>query len=107
MVNGSSKYEVPISSGSMLKTYSLKSSNFNKYLSKPYYSRGIWYTDATISVRNFNNVTKYYASNLVQYIYFTPFYFDVEYTNMNNCVNDLASRSSSYRNYRIVDSYYR
>jgi len=64
MVNGSSKYEVPISSGSMLKTYSLKSSNFNKYLSKPYYS-------------------------------------------MNNCVNDLASRSSSYRNYRIVDSYYR
>jgi len=107
MVNGSSKYEVPISSGSMLKTYSLKSSNFNKYLSKPYYSRGIWYTDATISVRNFNNVTKYYASNLGQYIYFTPFYFDVEYTNMNNCVNDLASRSSSYRNYRIVDSYYR
>lgn len=107
MVNGSSKYEVPLTSGSMLKTYSLKSSNFNKYLSKPYYSRGYWYTDTSISIKNFNNVTKYYASNLGQDIYFTPFYFDVEYTDMNSCVNDLASRASSYRNYEIVDTYYR
>lgn len=107
MVNGVNKYEVPVSSGSMLKTYSLKSSNFNKFLSKPYYSRGYWYTDASISIRNFNNVTKYYASNIGQYIYFTPFYFEVEYTDMNSCVNDFASRSSSYRNYEIVDTFYR
>ncbi len=107
MVNGTGKYGVSITSGSMLQRHSLKSSNFNKYVSAPYSSRGYWYADASISIRNFNNVEKYYASNLGHYVYFTPFYFDVKYTDSNGCVTDLASRSSSYRNYEIVDTFYR
>ena len=109
MVGGvSDKYSVPFTSGSMLKTYSLKSTNFNKYLSSPYKSNGIWYTDATVNIRNYNNVTKYYAPNLKDYIYFVPFYFDVEYTDQYDCFDDKASNSYKYKdNYKIVNTYYR
>ncbi|MCM1053173.1 MAG: InlB B-repeat-containing protein [Ruminococcus sp.] len=106
-VNGNSKYSVPITSGTMLRTYSLKSDNFDKYLSNPYYSNGYWYTDASVRIRNYYNLNKYYASNINSEIYFVPFYFDVNYTDMGNCVNDLASRSGSYRDYTIVDTFYR
>ena len=51
----SSKYEVPITSGWMLEQHSLKSSNFTKSLSSPYYSGGYWYTNASIYIRNYNN----------------------------------------------------
>jgi len=107
LVNGTGKYTVGITSGSMLQTYSLKSSNFTKYLSNAYYQGGKWYTNASISINNFRNVNKYYASNLGYYIYFTPFYFDVEYTNMSNCITDRASNSSRYSGYKVVDTFYR
>lgn len=107
MVGGTGKYVVPLTSGSMLKTYSLKSNNFNKYLSNPYQRGGIWYTDASISIRNYNNLTKYYAANLGYDIYFTPFYFDVEYVDNYNCFDDKASNSYKYSGYKVVKSYYR
>jgi uncharacterized repeat protein (TIGR02543 family) len=108
MVGGNNVYSVLFTSGSMLKTYSLKSTNFNKYLSSPYKSNGVWYTDATVNIRNYNNVTKYYAPNLKDYIYFVPFYFDVEYTDQYNCFDDKASNSYKYKDdYKIVNTYYR
>lgn len=107
MVGGNEKYNVPFTSGSMLKTYSLKSNNFNKYLSNPYKVSGIWYVDASVSIRNYNNVTKYYASNIGDYIYFVPFYFDVEYTDEYNCFDDKASNAYKYSDYKIVNTYYR
>lgn len=108
MVGGNNAYSVLFTSGSMLKTYSLKSTNFNKYLSSPYKSNGVWYTDASVSIRNYNNVTKYYASNIRDYIYFVPFYFDVEYTDEYNCFDDKASNSYKYKDdYKIVNTYYR
>ncbi len=108
MVGGNNAYSVLFTSGSMLKTYSLKSTNFNKYLSSPYKSNGVWYTDATVNIRNYNNVTKYYAPNLKDYIYFVPFYFDVEYTDQYNCFDDKASNSYKYKDdYKIVNTYYR
>lgn len=106
-VNGNSRYSVPITSGSMLRTYSLKENNFNKYLSNPYYSNGFWYINASVNIRNYYNLNKYYASNINSEIYFVPFYFDVTYTDMKSCVNDLASRKNNYYNYKIVDTYYR
>ena len=39
--------------------------------------------------------------------YFVPFYFEVEYTDLDNCVNDKASNSYKYDDYEIIDSYYR
>ena len=107
MVGGNTGYEVPITSGSILKTYSLKSTNFYKYLSVPYYSNGSWYVDASINIRNYNNLTEYYASNIGRYIYFVPFYFEVSYTNMNKCYNDKASKASSYSDYKVKDYFYR
>ena len=108
MVGGNNVYSVLFTSGSMLKTYSLKSTNFNKYLSSQYKSNGVWYTDATVNIRNYNNVTKYYAPNLKDYIYFVPFYFDVEYTDQYNCFDDKASNSYKYKDdYKIVNTYYR
>lgn len=108
MVGSTSKYSVVYTSGSMLKTYSLKSNNFSKYLSSPYQRNGIWYTDATVNIHNYNNVTKYYAPNLKDYIYFVPFYFDVEYTDSYNCFNDLASNYYKYQNnYKVVNTFYK
>ncbi len=102
----SSKYEVPITSGWMLEQHSLKSSNFTKSLSSPYYSGGYWYTNASIYIRNYNNVTPYNASGIGK-IYMVPFYFDVSYTDMNNCIDDYASNASRYSGYKVVASYYR
>jgi len=108
MVNGNDKGVVPISSGEMLKNYSLKYNNFYKSLSNPYYSNGYWYTDAYVIINNYNNVTKYYASNINKYIYFVPFYFDVLYTDKSSCFDDLASNASLYEGYyTIVNSYYK
>lgn len=106
LVNGTGKYTVGLTSGSMLQTYSLKSSNFTKYLSNAYYQGGKWYTNASISINNFRNVNKYYASNLGYYVYFTPFYFDVEYTNMSDCTTDKDSNSYRYNGYKIVSTFY-
>ena len=106
-VGGNSYYGVRVPSASKLKTYSLQSSNFNKYLSDPYYRSGKWYIDASVSIKNYKNVKSYYASNIDSSIYFVPFYFDLEYVDMNDCVDDKASNSYKYDDYEIVDSYYR
>lgn len=108
MVGSTGKYDVAITSGSMLKTYSLKSSNFDKYLSNPYYSGGYWYVDASVRIRNYYNVTKYYAPNLKDYIYFVPFYFDVRYTDTYNCFDDKASKLEYYEDsYKVVNTFYK
>lgn len=106
MVNGVGKYEVPINSASDLKKYSLKSTNFYKSLSDPYYRSGYWYTDASISIRNFNGVQSLYASNLGYSIHYVPFYFEVEYTDLNDCIEDKASLAYKYKDYEIIDTFY-
>lgn len=89
-----------------VREYSLKGNNFAMNLSNPYKSGSSWYTNAYVTVRNYNGATKYYYSAINGYIYFVPFYFDIEYTNLNNCVKDKASNSSRYSNYEIVKTYY-
>lgn len=105
--NNNPKYVIPLTSGSMLKTYSLKSNNFDKYLSTPYKNGDTWYMKATVNIRNYSNATKFYASNINDEIYLVPFYFDVEYTDRYNCVDDKASNAYKYSNYKVVNSYYR
>ena len=107
MVGGNDDYSVAITSGSMLKRYSLKSSNFTPSVGTPYYKNGYWYATLSIRIRNLNNLTAYYANNINSWIYFTPFYFEVEYTDLNNCVTDKASNSYKYDDYEIVDSYWK
>lgn len=107
MVGGNGKYSVPVTSGSMLRTYSLKSSNFTPSVGVPYKSNGQWYAKLSVRVKNYNNLTSYYASNIKSNIYFVPFYFEVEYTDLDNCVNDKASNSYKYDDYEIIDSYWK
>lgn len=107
MVNGNYQYAVALGSGTNLKNYSLKSTNFNKYLSEPYYRNGSWYIDASVSIKNYNNVNSYYVSNLGNSVYFVPFYFDLEYTDLKDCVDDKASNRSKYSDYEIVDRYWK
>ena len=106
MVGGMNNF-ITTTSGTMLRTYSLKSNQFTFNLSRPRNNGGSWYTTATVSVRSFTGATPYYTSKSVSPIYFVPFYFDIEYTDLNNCVNDKASNSKDYRDYEIVDTYYR
>ncbi len=107
MVGGDDRYSVPVTSGSMLRTYSLKSSNFTPSVGVPYKSNGEWYAKLSVRVKNYNNLTSYYASNIKSRIYFVPFYFEVEYTDLDNCVNDKASNSYKYDDYEIIDSYWK
>ena len=107
MVGGDDRYSVAVTSGSMLRTYSLKSSNFTPSVGVPYKSNGEWYAKLSVRVKNYNNLTSYYASNIKSSIYFVPFYFEVEYTDLDNCVNDKASNSYKYDDYEIIDSYWR
>ncbi len=107
MVGGDDRYSVAVTSGSMLRTYSLKSSNFTPSVGVPYKSNGDWYARLFVRIKNYNNLNSYYASNLGSRIYFVPFYFEVEYTDLDNCVNDKASNSYKYDDYEIIDSYYR
>jgi len=106
MVDGNEDYYVSFGSGTNLQQTSLKSNNFTKYLSKPYQKDGDWYVDATVSVRNYYNVTPFYARNLNKNVYFVPFMFKISYTDLENCEIDLASRQYYYDDYEIVDSFY-
>lgn len=101
----SSKYDTVLPDVSTFIRTSLKSSNFNKSLSDTYYSGGYWYTNASIYIMNYNNVEAY--SSNVGKIHMVPFYFDVKYTDKNNCVDDLASNASRYWGYEVVKTYYR
>ena len=107
MVGGDDRYSVAVTSGSMLRTYSLKSSNFTPSVGVPYKSNGDWYARLSVRIKNYNNLNSYYASNLGSRIYFVPFYFEVEYTDLDNCVNDKASNSYKYDDYEIIDSYFK
>ena len=106
MVGSTGEYDVLIPSGSVLKNGSLKSHNFYKYLSTPYEEDGIWYTDASVNIKDYYLANSYYAKKLDSYIYMVPFKFEIEYVDLNNCEVDLASRSSYYSGYSIVDTYY-
>lgn len=107
MVGNNGDGSVPITSGTMLRTYSLKSSNFIPYVGDPYYRNGKWYATLRINIKNYSNLNSYYASNIKSWIHFVPFYFTVEYTNLDNCVSDKASNNYKYKNYEIVDSYWK
>ena len=107
MVGSTGLYNVPITSGAMLRSYSLKANNFTMTVGTPYKNSGDWYAKLSVKVKNYNNLTSYYASNINSRIYFVPFYFEVEYTDLNQCINDKASNSYKYDDYEIVDSYYR
>ena len=98
---------VPITSGTMLRTYSLKSSNFVPYVEDPYVRNGKWYTTLEVRIKNYNNLNSYYANNIKSWIHFVPFYFTVQYTDLNNCVTDKASNSYRYDDYEIVDKYWK
>ena len=58
-------------------------------------------------IKNYNNLTSYYARYLNTRIYFVPFYFEVKYTDLDNCVDDKANNSSRYDDYEIVDTYWK
>lgn len=107
MINGNNEYSVPGTTASMLSTYSLRSSNFDKYLGSPYYLDGNWYVDAIVRISNYDNLNSYYSPTVKDNIYFVPFYFDILYTNKDNCVDDLASNSGYYRNHEIVNTFYK
>lgn len=107
MVGGNNLYNVPIVSGTMLRTYSFKSTNFTPIVNDPYYSNGQWYAKLAVKVKNYNNLIPYYANNIGGRIYFVPFYFEVQYTDLNNCVTDKASNNYKYDNYEIVDTFWK
>ena len=107
MVNGNSNNNVAINSPSMLKTYSLKSGNFTNWLSNAYLKNGYWYVDASVTVKNYTNAVKYYASNINKYVYMVPFAFGIKYTDLNDCVDDYESNQSKYLNYEVVKTYTR
>ncbi len=106
MVNQNDDYVGYVNSASILQAHALKSGNFTKSLSSPYYKGNYWYTNATVNVLNYNGVTKYYLNAAKNYVYFVPFTFDVQYTNLNKCVDDKASNSYKYNSYEVVKSYY-
>ncbi len=99
-------YYVDFVNGATLKNYSLKSSNFTPVVYTPYKTGSTWYLRAYYKY-NTNGVTPYYASNIKANINFVPFYFDISYTDLNNCITDLASNSYKYSNYEIVESFYK
>lgn len=101
--NNNTNYSVPVSYDFI--NASLKPSNFNKFLSTPYKKNGYWYTDATVNIKNYNNVSSYYAPNLKYNIYPVAFYFDIKYTDKNNCFTDKASNAYKYSNYKVVSTY--
>lgn len=107
LVGGTGKYGVSVNSASALQTYSLKPSNFTASIGTPYYQNGSWYANFSVRIKNYNNVNSYYASNLGYKVYFIPFYFEVEYTDLDQCVTDKASNSYKYNDYEIVDSFYK
>ncbi len=107
MVGGNDKYSIPITSGDMLRDYSLKQSNFEKNITTPYYKDGYWYVDVTVKINNYNNVTSYYASKISSDIYFVPFYFKVSYTDLANCVIDLDDNWFNYAGYEILPTNYK
>ena len=107
MVGNTGKNDVAITSTNMLQNYSLKESNFTKKLSDAYYKDGNWYTDAGVSITNYKNVVSYYTEKINSNIYFVPFYFNVSYIDYNDCKNDLASNYLKYKDYEIVETYYK
>ena len=107
LVGGTGKYGVSVNSASTLQTYSLKPSNFTASIGTPYYQNGSWYANFSVRIKNYNNVKGYYANNLGYKVHFIPFYFEVEYTDLDQCVTDKASNSYKYDNYEIVDSYWK
>ncbi len=108
MVGGSGT-GIDAGSGSSLKAHALKINNMNPTVSYSYRNGNNWYFNVNVRLNNLNNIvntTPFYTSS-TYYVYFTPLYFDIEYTDLNNCETDLASKSSNYRNYEIVDTFYR
>ncbi len=106
MVDGDDSDNAVIYSGSTLRTYSLKPNNFTPYVSAPYYHNGVWYADLSVKIKNYYHVTAYYANNIKSWIYYVPFNFELEYTDLDQCVVDQASRSYLYDDYEIVDTYW-
>ena len=101
----SSSYNIPLPSVAMLINTSLKSNNFSFTLSNAYYSGGYWYADASVRISNYNGVTPYNSTK--GSVHPVPFYFDVNYTDMSNCVDDLASNSYRYSGYKVTKTYTR
>ncbi len=98
-------------SGTNLRATSLKSYNMTPIVTTNRTTGNYWYFNVNLRISGLNNVINaqpfYPNKSSSWYIYFTPLYFDIEYTDLSDCVNDLASRSSSYRSYEITDTYYR
>ncbi len=107
MVDQNDDYVGYVNSASILQEHALKSNNFTKSLSSPYYKNNYWYVDVTIKVSNYNGVSKYYLDAAKNDVYFVPFTFDVEYTNLNDCVDDKASNSYKYTDCDIDKSFYK
>jgi len=105
MVNSNKNATINIPNSSTLKTYSLKSDNFTFDISKPYKSNGKYYVDIEVNIKNLNDVSSYYASNIGQKVYFVPIKFVVTYTDINNCITDKTLNSDNYSNYTVVDTW--
>lgn len=105
IVGGDSKYGVAIPDIYTYRDSSLKSSNFTFTVSSPKKEKDGYYVEISVSVKNRNNVTPYYASNLKEYIYYVPLYFYGQYTDMNSCVKDTNENATAYTSYKIYNTH--
>ena len=102
---GVSKYGVDLPDVYTYRDTSLKSNNFTFSVSNPKKEKGYYYVEIKVNINNRNNVSKYYASNLKQYVYFVPLYFYGEYVDTNNCVEDTNENATSYISYKILNTH--
>lgn len=106
LVNGSGDV-IDALSGTNLKIHSLKSTNLSPRVTYNYHLGNNWYFTVYDTLYNLNNISALpYYINSSYYIYFVPIYFDIEYTDLSNCVDDKAAYAYKYVGYEIVDSYY-
>ena len=69
-----------ISSSTVFKNASLKSSNFDYSISSAYKTNGVWRVRVNIYIRNKVGVTSYYDGSLNKNIMFVPVYFKTSYS---------------------------
>lgn len=98
IVNNNSGVD-PINYVNLMK-HSLKDGNMRSTVTYRYNSGNNYYFDVNISLYNLynvNNASKFYTSS-DYYVYFVPVYFDVQYTDLNSCVNVNNTNEYQYRN---------
>ncbi|MEG2457395.1 MAG: InlB B-repeat-containing protein [Bacilli bacterium] len=96
MIGGNTTYNVYPSSIQEFKNSSLTSNNFSFSVSEPYYSNNTWKEDITVNVRNLNNISPYWASNINSYVYFVPLKFNFNYYNYDGREEKIEGTHEGY-----------